>query len=109
MATMTDSTAVDRTAQVRERLKGYLRDSPTFLALPRAEQLELYREMLAKGIEAAREQGLSRGLAANDDLDPTRMSEVGELAGGFLDSVEFPEFVKSLITGTYGSITASTI
>ena len=108
MATMTDSPAADQTTQVRERLKGYLRDSPTFLALPRAEQLELYREMLAKGLAAAREQGLSRALAA-DDLDPTRMSDTGELAKGFLDSVEFPEFVKSLITGTYGSITASTI
>jgi hypothetical protein len=109
MAAATNGAAVaDRTTQVRERLKEYLRDSPTFLALPRVEQLKLYEEMLKKGIQTASEQGLSRGLAAGD-LDPTRLDDTGELAKGFLDAVDFPTFVKDLITGTYGSITASTI
>jgi hypothetical protein len=103
----TNGTAVaDQASAVRERLKEYLRDSPTFLSLPRAEQLKLYEHMLAKGMAAA--QGRARALA-DDDLDPTRLDDVAGLAEGFLDAVSFPQFVRDLVVGTYGSIVESTI
>jgi hypothetical protein len=108
-----DREVVDR---VRADLKKYLSENPTFLSLPRDKQVEMYREMLARGVERARRrtdpataQGRrARGLNT-DATDPTRLDELAPLAGDFLAEVNFVDFVRDLITGTYGAIVDSTI
>ena len=101
---LTDQNREARAEHVRAELKKYLRDSPQFLSLSRDKQVDLYRDMLTRGLEAAE----SRALAAND-LDPTRLDDIAGLAGSFLDEVDFPTFVRDLITGTYDSIVQSSI
>ena len=108
--TMTTQNGEARTEHVRAELKKYLRDSPHFLALPREQQVELYRDMLTRGLEAQQNQARLRALANEpDDLSPTRMQDAAGLAGAFLDEVSFPTFVKDLITGVYDSIVKSSI
>lgn len=97
---------VDR---VRQTLKTILQDSPWYLSRPLSEQVDIYRDLLVNGMEALQNGGLTRALAENGDLDPMTMRDVPELAGDFLDEVDFPQFVQELITGVYGSIVQSTI
>ncbi|SFP55528.1 hypothetical protein [Tranquillimonas alkanivorans] len=108
-----DREVVDR---VRTDLKKYLSENPTFLSLPRDKQVEMYREMLSRGIEracrrtdpATAQSRRARGLNT-DATDPTRLDELAPLAGDFLAEVNFVDFVRDLITGTYGAIVDSTI
>jgi hypothetical protein len=98
--------------RVQDTLTRYLSDNPTFLAMDRAQQVEFYRHALASGLSAleqpARELA-ERRREANAIGDPTRLKDVGALAGGFLEEVDFPTFVQALVTGTYSSIVKSTI
>lgn len=102
---------VDR---VRADLKRYLSENTTFLSLPRDKQVEMYREMLSRGVERAQKRvsGQSSGVrafAAGDELDPTGISDVPGLAAEFMNEIDFVGFVRDLITGTYDSIVQSTI
>lgn len=93
-----------RVRQVQQVLDQYLRANTTFLAMPPAQQLSFYKEALHNGLEA-----LNRATEQATSTDPTRLSDVGGLAGDFLDEVDFPQFVQDLVTGVYGSIVKSTI
>lgn len=100
--------------RVRADLKKYLSENTTFLSLPRDKQVEMYREMLSRGIERAQKRvsGQSTGVrayAAGDDLDPTGIRDVPGLAAEFMNEIDFTGFVRDLITGTYDSIVQSTI
>jgi hypothetical protein len=97
----------ERLVRVQGALNSYLADNPTFLSMSPDQQLGFYAHALESGMRAL-EQGVARELAEKVG-DPTRIRDVGGIAGDFLDEVDFPEFVRSLITGTYGSIVASTI
>jgi hypothetical protein len=110
----TSMTHEQKLARVQSHLKGLLRDSPYFQSLPRESQLNLYKEMMVSGLEAL-DNGYARALAdegignAISQADPTRLDDMGRIAGGVLREVNFPLFVKELITGVYGSIVQSSI
>ena len=92
-----------------------LSDLPTFQHLSRSEQLELYKRLVAdKTDELARQRGLADGLTmamaeakkASDLVDVERhrnkrIEQAGELAGEFVDSVDFPKFVRDLLEGVF--------
>ena len=95
--------------RIRKHLQGYLRENSYFLSLPREQQVEMYRDMLESGVRAAQQGRLSHALATENVDDPTRIRDAPELFGQFVDEVDFPDFVRDLITGVYGSIVQSTI
>ncbi len=106
-----DQQIVDR---VRADLKQYLSENTTFLSLTRDKQVDMYREMLSRGVERARKRVRgqsvpSRAFEAGDDLDPTGIRDVPGLAAEFMNEIDFVGFVRDLITGTYDSIVQSTI
>jgi hypothetical protein len=94
--------------RVRGHLQGFLRENAYFLSLPREQQVQMYEQMLDSGVRALQQGMLTRGLETNVD-DPTRIRDVPALFGEFIDEVDFPDFVRDLITGVYGSIVESTI
>jgi|SRR6202171_77062 len=105
--TQTQNGTVDK---VKKHLQGFLSNNEYFLALPEHQQLKLYKDLLASGLDAAMSGVLDRALDdPNADLKPTRMGDIGAMAGGFIQDVDFPTFVKDLITGVYESIVKSTI
>lgn len=98
---------------VRRELKRFLSGNASFLAMPRAQQIDLYSDMFRRGLENARSiaQGRAprvRGLQ-DPGMDPTELDELAPLAGDFLDEVDFPNFVRDLITGVYDSIVQSSM
>jgi len=98
---------------VRGELKRYLAGNASFLAMPRAQQIDLYSDMFRRGVEQARAQAQgtvprARGLEDPAE-DPTTLDDIAGLAGDFLDEVDFPLFVRDLITGVYGSIVQSSM
>jgi hypothetical protein len=95
-----------RVARVQEALNTYLADNPAFLAMETSQQVDFYRHALDSGLQALDQP---RQLATQGATDPTRMRDAGEMAGNFLEEVDFPEFVKELVVGTYDSIVKSTI
>jgi hypothetical protein len=105
----TDSNGRDANVRrVQDTLSRYLSQNPTFLAMDPGQQVEFYRHALASGLSAL-EQPSYEQAASGSVGDPTRLRDVGALAGGFLDQVDFPTFVQALVTGTYNSIVKSTI
>jgi hypothetical protein len=99
--------------RVQDTLSRYLSQNPTFLAMDRAQQVEFYRHALASGLSALEQPAWELAERRRGDQGqvgaPTRLTDVGALAGGFLDEVDFPTFVQALVTGTYSSIVKSTI
>lgn len=98
-------------AQARE----VLRRTPSFQQLSRDEQAVMYRRLVEeRARELARQQGdpLARELAApkppkasdliNDARHTnSRIDQAGELAGDFVESVDFPKFVRDLLKGVF--------
>jgi hypothetical protein len=91
--------------RVQDVLGRYLAQNPTFLAMEPGQQVDFYRNALASGLSALEQPSYEQAAVG----DPTRLRDVGSLAGGFLDQVDFPTFVQALVTGTYNSIVKSTI
>jgi hypothetical protein len=110
-------TAEQKLSRVRNHLKNYLQNNPYFLSLPQSQQLSLYRDMLDNGLRSIESGGFARALAEAKDkpfdplkeYKPPRIEDVGGIAGEFLEEVDFPQFVRDLITGVYGSIVQSSI
>ena len=94
-------------AQTREILAA----SPTFHQLDLEEQKALYRDIYDAqyGELAQANGGVSRALAkdrASDLIDDSRhenqrIEQAGELAGEFIDEVDFPGFVRDLLKGVF--------
>jgi hypothetical protein len=107
----------DLTTVARLETQRVLGDLPTFQHMSRSEQLELYKRLVAdKTDELARQRGLAAGLSgamaeakkASDLVDVERhrnkrIEQAGELAGEFIDSVDFPTFVKDLLQGVFAA------
>lgn len=97
----------------RAQARDVLRRTPSFQQLPRDEQAVMYRRLVEeRARELARQQGgpLARELAmadkAGDLIDDSRhtnkrIDQAGELAGDFVESVDFPKFVRDLLKGVF--------
>ena len=92
-----------------------LAKTPSFQSLPFDDQKILFKQMYNSRFQdlaesAGLSSGLSRALAtpkkASDMIDDERhknerIEQAGELAGEFVDEVDFPGFVKDLLTGVF--------
>lgn len=108
--------------QARARARAILSQTPSFQNMGRAEQMELYKEIVAtQHRELAQNGGLARSnnlsqqnrlstqlgdRGASQQIDETRhenkdMDKVGTRARDFVDSVDFPEFVKELLKAVF--------
>ncbi|NND03971.1 MAG: hypothetical protein HKN91_14415 [Acidimicrobiia bacterium] len=95
----------------RRQVQATLGASPTFLSLPAAEQAAMYRDLITPP-DAPVQALASRGRRApetqkaSDLIDDRRhenrrIDQAGELAGEFIDQVDFPQFVKDLLEGVF--------
>jgi len=104
----------DLTSAARAATQRVLGDLPSFHRLPRTEQIALYRRLVEEKAQELAHQppnGLAGALAnepkkASDLVDVDRhrnkrIEQAGELAGEFVDSVDFPKFVRDLLKGVF--------
>ncbi|NIJ21099.1 hypothetical protein FHS95_002802 [Sphingomonas naasensis] len=98
----------------RAKTRDAFRNMPTFLSLDVNEQKDLFREAYRRNYDELaaagrpQQQSVSRALAekASDMIDDgrhqnKRIEQAGELAGDFVDEVDFPGFVKDLLKGVF--------
>jgi hypothetical protein len=101
----------------RAQTRDSLRTSQSFLNLDVEDQKELFRDLYRKnyrdleainnGSRPAYGQALARpGERASDLIDDERhrnerIDQAGELAGEFIDAVDFPGFVEDLLKGVF--------
>ncbi len=102
---------------VKELARRYARDElmnlPTFRQLGTDDQRALYRDVYYRHVDQLSRppRTTARALAqrpdrASDQIDDKRhtnqrIDQAGELAGDFVDSVDFPGFVKDLLKGVF--------
>jgi hypothetical protein len=89
----------------RSETRVLLANTPSFHGLSQAEQFAMYKDMVkARYDELAHQQGLiSTELKKIDDQRHLnqRIDQAGDLAGDFIDSVDFPGFVRDLVKGVF--------
>lgn len=106
----------------RAKTRDTFRNMPTFFSLDVGEQKELFREAYRRNYDelavaaqpASQQQSVSNAFApvprppqkASDMIDDERhqnkrIDQAGELAGEFIDEVDFPGFVKDLLKGVF--------
>ena len=101
---------------VKELARSYARDElanlPTFRQLGDADQRALYRDVYQRHVgrlsqaPRAAARAFAEPKKAGDLIDDERhlnkrIDQAGELAGGFVDEVDFPGFVKDLLKGVF--------
>jgi len=102
--------------QIKDLARSYAREElaslPTFRQLGVDDQRALYLDVYQRHVNRlnAPSQPSARAFAepkkASDLIDDTRhlnkrIDQAGELAGGFVDEVDFPGFVKDLLKGVF--------
>lgn len=107
---------MDSHDQARERARQILGSSPTFMSLSLSEQADLYREIMDSERRALARREPAEAFAtprrgrpsdrASDLIDDRRhenrrIDQAGDLAGEFIDEVDFPQFVKDLLEGVF--------
>lgn len=96
----------------RQQAREALGLSATFANMPREEQLGIYSDLVNSNYEnLAKASGLSTALAAapkkaSDLIDDKRhlnprIEQAGDLAGDFIQNVDFPKFVRDLLKGVF--------
>ncbi|MEL6959179.1 MAG: hypothetical protein AAGL89_09545 [Pseudomonadota bacterium] len=102
----------------RARTRESLRRSPSFMTLDVAEQKSLFQDIYQSnyrdlanntGLATAKSNGTSRAMntgGAGDMIDDSRhtnqrIDQAGELAGDFVQNVDFPGFVRDLLKGVF--------
>lgn len=109
----------------RARTRDALRRSPSFMSLDVAEQKSLFQDLYGanyrdlaqsygngNGRSLSSQQQMARAMAGNrqttagDLIDDSRhenrrIEQAGELAGDFIDEVDFPGFVRDLLKGVF--------
>lgn len=103
-------------SQVKELARSYARDElanlPTFRQLGADDQRALYRDVYQRHVSRlsraphAAVRAFAEPKKAGDLIDDERhlnkrIDQAGELAGGFVDEVDFPGFVKDLLKGVF--------
>jgi hypothetical protein len=101
--------------RARSQTRGLLAESSAFLSMPFSEKEKLYREVyqanyqrLARQAQPGGNGGLVRQAAVNpnDPTDPRnfenrRIDQAGQLTGEFIESVDFPGFVRDLTLAVF--------
>lgn len=91
----------------RAQTRLVLGQSTQFLQMPSHEQQSLYRDVYdANYRQLARQNGLIARQLADDVMNPEnfdndRIEQAGQLAGDFIQDVDFPGFVRDLIHGVF--------
>ncbi|MEL6440783.1 MAG: hypothetical protein AAFQ80_16195 [Cyanobacteria bacterium J06621_8] len=96
--------------QARTKARSILSQSQSFLSMDRQEQLRAYKDLTDEQYQSLVQQksstpsGLSQGLAAGDLLREQRnerIDQAGGLLGDAVQDVDFPGFVRDLLTGVF--------
>lgn len=96
--------------QAREQARAILSQSQSFRNLKREEQLEVYKNLVDEQYQnstrqnSAAPQELSQGLVAADLLreqNNERIDQAGGLLADSVQDVDFPGFVRDLLTGVF--------
>lgn len=100
--------------EARQEVRGLLANAQSFHAMELPEQKQIYTDLVKnKSQERFEQLAKQHGLAtamdvkkASDLIDDTRhenkrIEQAGELAGDFIDSVDFPQFVGDLLEGVF--------
>jgi hypothetical protein len=109
----------DAVARARYDAQRVLSQSPAFLQMSAADQLETYRNLVNRSLSqqpaahslsrpAAR---LARGLAeepptppgglARTDIENKRFDQLPQIGADFIQAIDFPQFVKDLLQGVF--------
>jgi hypothetical protein len=113
----------DLTAVARAEAQAVLTQMPSFPTLSRAERFDVYRRLVDERLEALQRERRANGgdtgraaamrvpvpagrRKASDMIDDQRhenrrIEQAGELAGDFVDNVDFPGFVRDLLKGVF--------
>lgn len=101
---------------LRELARGQTRDAlntPAFRTMPLDDQREMFRNVYARNyrtLAEAHSNGAARSAAmaqrASDLIDDQRhlnkrIDQAGEMAGDFINQVNFPKFVRELLKGVF--------
>jgi len=106
---------MSETQAVRELARAYTREElnvPTFRQLGSDDQRALYKDVYQRHVKRltqpphAAARAFAEPKKASDLIDDSRhlnqrIDQAGELAGGFVDEVDFPGFVKDLLKGVF--------
>lgn len=99
--------------KARSQTRAVLAQSSTFLAMPFSDQQLLYAQVydanyrrLSRRETSPRSNGLARQTAVDDPTDPRnfenrRIEQAGQLAGEFIESIDFPGFVRDLTLAVF--------
>jgi hypothetical protein len=93
----------------RQQARESLSLSTTFSSLPREDQFQMYQAAVQDNYRRlARQHGLTQAFAerASDMINDRRhenrrIEQAGELAGDFVQQVDFPGFVRDLLKGVF--------
>ncbi|MEL6501582.1 MAG: hypothetical protein AAFQ23_09285 [Cyanobacteria bacterium J06623_1] len=96
--------------QARKKARSILSQSQSFLDMEKAEQLQAYKNLVDEQYgdlvqqQSAPASGLAQGFAAADLLREQRnerIDQAGGLLGDAVQDVDFPGFVRDLLTGVF--------
>ena len=93
----------------RARAQEELTRMAQFHSLPRAEQLSVYRSLIEdklRELSGAHVRAMAGPQRAGDLIDDRRhenrrIDQAGQLAGEFIENVDFPKFVRDLLKGVF--------
>jgi hypothetical protein len=114
-------TATDTHDAVRRAVRAMLLESPAYVAADPGERKTIANKLVNVGMVAARmletddqltkqiaeRPPVAEGLDASDQLGMRAVNSAGATVRNLRDSIAFPEFVQSLITGTFQAILTS--
>ena len=96
--------------QAREKARSILSKSQSFRNMDRGEQLQVYKNLVDEQYQdlarqnLSEQSGLARGFAAADllrDQKNERIDQAGGLLADAVQDVDFPGFVRDLLTGVF--------
>ncbi|NES66080.1 MAG: hypothetical protein F6K24_12860 [Okeania sp. SIO2D1] len=96
--------------QARAKARSILSKSQSFRSMPRQEQLKVYKNLVDEQsrnlaqANSSKQSGLARGFAAADLLreqNNERIDQAGGLLADAVQDVDFPGFVRDLLTGVF--------
>jgi hypothetical protein len=97
--------------QARNKARDILSQAQSFHRLPRSEQMQMYKNVVDEQYRTlAQQNDLATGFAAGDLIDEDRHinkrigsadKDAGDIASGLVKKVDFPGFVRDLVTGVF--------
>jgi hypothetical protein len=93
--------------QARAKARSILSKSQSFRGMERGNQLQVYKNLVDEQYQnLAQQSGLATGFAAVDALKDIRNERIDQAGGMLADAVhdvDFPGFVKDLLTGVFNA------